>query len=78
MAKITTTKTHTSGIALGGIGSGSVEILPDGEFHYWQIANPPRLTKRSHEDKVDDGESSAGALSFWVRAGSKNRAPRYP
>ena len=47
-AKITTTKNHTSGIALGGIGSGSVELLPDGEFHYWLIANQPRLTKRSN------------------------------
>lgn len=47
MAKITTTKNHTSGIPLGGIGSGSVELLPDGEFHYWQIANPPRLTRIS-------------------------------
>ena len=31
MARITTTKIHTSGIPLGGIGSGSVELLPDGE-----------------------------------------------
>ena len=31
MAKITTVKTHESGIALGGIGEGSVELLPDGE-----------------------------------------------
>ena len=46
MAKITTTKIHTSGVVLGGIGSGSVELLPDGEFHYWQIANPPRVTTR--------------------------------
>ena len=30
MAKITTVKTHESGIALGGIGAGSVELLPDG------------------------------------------------
>lgn len=67
MPKITATKTHTSGIALGGIGSGGVELLPDGEFHYWQIANPQRFAARSHEDKVDDGESSTGALSFWVR-----------
>ncbi len=74
MAKITTTKTHTSGIALGGIGSGSVELLPDGEFHYWQIANPPRLTRRSNENKVDDGEGSTGALSFWVRE-KKDNAP---
>ncbi len=67
MAKIITTKTHASGIALGGIGSGSVELLPDGEFHYWLIANQPRLTDICFEKKVDDGEDSAGALSFWVR-----------
>jgi uncharacterized protein (DUF608 family) len=75
MAKITTNKTHTSGIPLGGIGSGSVELLPDGEFHYWQIANPPRLTTRCHDKKVDDGEGSTGALSFWVRAKSQNSKP---
>lgn len=75
MAKITTTKTHSSGIPLGGIGSGSVELLPDGEFHYWQIANPPRLTRCCHDKKVDDGESSTGALSFWVRAKSENSKP---
>lgn len=67
MARITTSKNHTSGIALGGIGTGSVELLPDGEFHYWQIANPQRFAGRSHEKKVDDGESHTGALSFWVR-----------
>ena len=72
MAKITATKNHTSGIPLGGIGSGSVELLPDGEFHYWLIANQPRLTKRCNEKKVDDGESSTGALSFWIRAKSED------
>ncbi len=30
---------HTSGIPLGGIGAGSVEIRPDGLFHEWQIFN---------------------------------------
>lgn len=75
MPKITATKTHTSGIALGGIGAGSVELLPDGEFHFWQIANPPRLVKRSNEKKVDDGESSTGALSFWVRERRENQRP---
>lgn len=67
MATITTTKTHTSGIALGGIGAGSVELMPDGEFHYWLIANQPRITESCCEAKVDDGEGSTGALSFWVR-----------
>ncbi len=75
MAKITTTKTHTSGIALGGIGSGSVELLPDGEFHYWLVANQPRLTEICFEKKVDDGEDSAGALSFWVRESKDNGKP---
>lgn len=75
MAKITATKAHTSGVPLGGIGSGSVELLPDGEFHYWLIANQPRLTRISLEKKVDDGEGSAGALSFWIRAKEENSEP---
>ena len=75
MAKITTTKTHTSGIALGGIGSGSVELLPDGEFHYWLVANQPRITEVCFEKKVDDGEGSAGALSFWVRESKAQNKP---
>ena len=75
MAKITTTKTHASGIALGGIGAGSIELLPDGEFHSWLIANQPRITKVCFEDKVDDGESSTGALSFWVREKKENQKP---
>lgn len=75
MAKITTLKTHSSGIALGGIGAGSVELLPDGEFHFWQISNPPRLTRVCFEDKVDDGEGSTGALSFYVREKKGNNPP---
>lgn len=72
MAKITTTKTHTSGIALGGIGSGTVELLPDGEFHFWQIANVDRTTKVCWENKADDGEQHTGALSFYVRSEDEN------
>ncbi len=75
MAKIISTKTHLSGIALGGIGSGSVELMPDGEFHYWLIANQPRITESCCEDKVDDGEKSTGALSFWVRESKDGEKP---
>ncbi len=67
MAKIVTTKTHTSGIALGGIGAGSIELFPDGEFHSWLIANQPRISEVCFERKADDGEGSTGALSFYVR-----------
>ncbi len=69
MARIIMTKPSASGIALGGIGTGSVELMPDGEFHFWQIANPPRMTKICWENKEEDGERFTGALSFWVRAG---------
>ena len=75
MAKITMTKNSNSGITLGGIGSGSVELLPDGEFHSWLIANPPRLTTVCFESKVDDGEGSTGALSFYVRAQEEGCRP---
>ncbi len=67
MAKILMTKPSSSGTVLGGIGTGSIELLPDGEFHFWQIANPPRMTEVCWENKADDGESSTGALSFWIR-----------
>ena len=75
MAMIVTETQHKSGIALGGIGTGSVELFPDGEFHYWQIANQPRWAARCHEQPVDDGEGSAGALSFWVRAEAEGAKP---
>ena len=69
------TKPSGSGIALGGIGAGSVELFPDGEFHYWQIANPPRMTEVCWENEADDGEGSTGALSFWVRAQTADGRP---
>ena len=75
MAKIISHQIHKSGIALGGIGTGSVELFPDGEFHQWQIANVPRWTSQLWEGDGDDGESSTGALSFWVRVQKNGRAP---
>lgn len=30
---------HVSGIPLGGIGTGTVEIRPDGLFHEWEVCN---------------------------------------
>lgn len=75
MAKIISTKTHNSGIVLGGIGSGNVELMPDGEFHYWLVANQPRITESCCEAKVDDGEGSTGALSFWVRESKEGGKP---
>ncbi|MBO5256650.1 MAG: hypothetical protein J6C42_04015 [Clostridia bacterium] len=75
MAVIHSTIQHKSGIALGGIGTGSVELFPDGEFHQWQIANAPRWATVCGDAPVDDGENNTGALSFWVRTEAGNAAP---
>ena len=75
MAVIITENPQKSGIALGGIGTGSVELFPDGDFHAWQIANAQRWASRCWEGPADDGEGSTGALSFWVRAEREGSLP---
>ncbi|MGQ9923882.1 MAG: GH116 family glycosyl hydrolase [Armatimonadota bacterium] len=47
MARLTQTISHISGIPLGGIGAGSVEIRPDGLFHDWLIFNAGRWSPGS-------------------------------
>lgn len=47
MAGITQSISHASGIPLGGIGAGSVEIRPDGLFHDWLIFNAGRWSPGS-------------------------------
>ena len=71
MAFFRTEKQQETGIALGGIGTGSVELRPDGEFHCWQIANQSRWGGQCDEWEMDDGEQYAGALSFWTRCKDK-------
>ena len=62
-----------SGLVLGGLGTGSVELFPDGELHEWQIYNTARLTSCCREEKVDDGEAFRGALSFYLRCDDGER-----
>ncbi|MCY2924065.1 MAG: GH116 family glycosyl hydrolase, partial [Planctomycetota bacterium] len=68
--------THNSGIPLGGLGTGSVEIRPDGYFHEWHIFNmglwsPNQPAKSS----VQDPNLSAGALTFHLRTQQPGAAP---
>ena len=68
MAKFHTTPAQNSGIPLGGIGTGTIELRPDGEFHEWQISNQTRWsTVCGGDPAADDGENLAGALSFILR-----------
>ena len=76
MAKFITTKAQNCGIVLGGIGTGSVELFPDGEFHQWQIANADRWAYSLNDDpNASEGEEYTGALSFWVRTQTDGETP---
>ncbi|MBR3178293.1 MAG: hypothetical protein IKF49_02175 [Clostridia bacterium] len=63
-----------SGVPLGGLGTGSIELRPDGEFHSWQIANPLRFRQdcRKKPD-ADDGENLTGSLSFCLRTEEEDK-----
>lgn len=61
-----------SGIPLGGIGTGSIEIRPDGYFHDWMIFNLGRWAAddapamHNHEPHMDP---SALAFYLWTARG---------
>lgn len=70
---------HGSGIVLGGLGTGSVEIRPDGYFHDWQIFNlgewaPPLPIEFRHPGQIP--YMPPGALAFFVRSEQEGEAPR--
>jgi len=60
MAKIVGTTRHGSGIPLGGIGTGTVEIWDDGMFHDWQIFNMGRWSPASEECFFKRGVNKCG------------------
>lgn len=69
MAEFITHQRQESGLPLGALGAGSVELRPDGEFHMWQIANPERWRQDCRKrPEADDGERLAGGLSFCLLA----------
>jgi len=73
MAYIKGTQRYESGIALGGLGAGTVELRSDGEFHEWQIANVEKWSRDSRDNPhADNGENLSGALSFYLRTQGEN------
>nr|MDO8110303.1 GH116 family glycosyl hydrolase [Candidatus Sigynarchaeota archaeon] len=59
---------HVNGIPLGGIGTGSIEIWPDGYFHEWQIFNIGMWAPRQPgwRPKLQPSMDPAG-LTFFLR-----------
>lgn len=76
MATIRHTLSHNSGIPLGGIGTGTIEVRPDGYFHEWQIFNLS-FWAGPHKvgEKPDWPEMRPGALSFYVRTQQEGERP---
>ncbi len=78
-----------SGVALGGLGTGTIELRPDGRFYNWQIFNNPPWTPEAPAPKSQDNTRVGGtaetkaepaderSLSFllWAKA-EDERDPR--
>jgi uncharacterized protein (DUF608 family) len=71
MVQIRETIKHNSGIPLGGVGTGSVEIRPDGLFHEWLIFNAGQWSPQSPccREKLS---VSGDALTFAIRTEAVN------
>jgi len=59
--KITSTKSY-SGVALGGLGTGSIELWPDGTFREWLIFNNKRWTMHGNNEFHADERDLVFAL----------------
>ncbi len=76
MKIITTSPSHNSGVPLGGIGTGTVEVHPDGYFHQWQIFNLGQWAPQQPDCcPVEAPDMGPGALAFHVWAKSPKNAP---
>jgi len=77
MAIIERTIENTSGIPLGGIGTGTVEIREDGLFHDWQIFNLGAWSPQSPTPSCCGGKSAIPTMrpndfAFVVRTESES------
>lgn len=69
MVKIVSRPNHSSGIPLGGLGTGSIEIRPDGGFYEWQIFNTGKWASSKAEgcQALSHNAIGAEALPFYIR-----------
>ncbi len=77
MAKIKAQIAHNSGIPLGGLGTGSIEIRPDGYFHEWHIFNLGIWAPQQPQccSNVQGPNMGPNALAFYVRMQQPGRGP---
>lgn len=71
---------HNSGIPLGGLGTGGVEIWPDGRLYQWMLPNGRPWSNNGHVMKAgpaDAPQPAAGDADFLVRVAIKGQRPMY-
>lgn len=69
------------GVMLGGVGTGYMELWPDGCFHDWGIFNRGRwgyrgdFMEKDQADRLPLAEMNAEALQFFVRSQASKGEP---
>ena len=75
-----------SGINLGGIGTGGVEIWPDGRLYFWNMVNSRPWAKSEKETNVDGVKGSHSInpvepavmdTDWFIRIAEKGKRPVY-
>jgi len=72
---IPTMVTSGSGAPLGGIGTGFVELRPDGAFHEWEIQNEGQWSAHSRVTKGDAQAATPPNLRFFLRTSQPGGGP---
>ena len=76
MSRIVSSVQSASGLPLGGMGAGTVEIRPDGHFHEWQIFNlGPWAPPPPAELRAVPPPMPPGAYSFFLRTSQPSSPP---
>jgi uncharacterized protein (DUF608 family) len=66
-----------SGIPLGGLGTGSIEIRPDGYFHDWLIFNQGQWAPHQPDHERNAGpDMPLSALAFFLRTRQGQSEPQ--
>jgi uncharacterized protein (DUF608 family) len=74
-----------SGLNLGGIGTGGVELWPDGRLHFWNLVNSrpwASMSKSSPKGKsyhhaIDPIQPGVGHTDFFLRVQMPGKRPVY-
>lgn len=76
MEKITDKKLQLNGMALGGIGTGTVEICPNGALKDWHICNLGKWASSDEKKQKDLYDYDSDVLPFYIRTRQRDDIPK--